>query len=425
MTRAGVAPDGSTTVTRVEAGWNGIGHGQDLADNFAMSFGVTCPNPQPPCGNCTIDGIVNADSQYTAFTRCQEDPSIECAAPFTTDPACPGAQKCLFFTGPPLPLSASNTPICVMNKLATDLTGTVDVEAVQGTVTIAQLSQVHLGESQVRPCQLCSGDVTPNDGIKDGSCVGGSNHGGACDVHAFESTFARPPDGLSMDCPANIAKNFTGQGLILKLTLTTGSQSMPFGTNCDFPLGYLNCACAVCSGDSGPACNANADCSSAGAGTCTSNGGGASRQPNACSDQNCTDNLDGTGSCLAGPDVKYCDLQLRANGKGFLTCGSNADCATLDTFCDPHCDNDGADCGSNADCSAGGICSGNCGNCTLSETRSCFLEPIQSSGIADADKPVVATTFCVPPTNSSGINQATGMPGPSRTIIQLETRRNY
>jgi hypothetical protein len=178
---------------------------------------------------------------------------------------------------------------------------------------------------------------------------------------------------------------------------------LPFGTQCDFPLNSMSCACAVCSGDTTVPCNANADCSGIGAGTCTSNGGGAPRQPNACSDLTCTDIGGGKGECDAGPDVNYCDGELRSNGEGLIACNDNADCDAVSSACQ---NND-------------------CGNCTITEPRSCFLDPIVSTGDADPQSPLIAASYCVPPTSSSGVNNATGLPGPSRAVVQVEMTKNY
>ncbi len=397
-TKAGTGKQG-TTQTRLDAGWNGIGHGQDLVDLYTFALGVDCVATEPPCGVCTLTGIVDDGGQYQAFTRCREDPSIGCGAPFTIDPACPGLQECVFFLGPPLPLSASNTPVCVLNRVETDISGTTDIEAGSSQATVELRSVVHTGITLTQPCPRCAGDTTAQDGNRDGTCVGGPRDGQPCDVQGFDATFG----DTSTDCPPATGQNISGQGLRIDLALTTGASSLPFGTQCDFPLTALNCACAVCSGDTSIPCNDDATCASASAGTCSSNGGGAARAPNGCSDLTCTDLGGGFGKCMNGPDVKFCDGQTRANGKGFISCATNADCDAVDPACD----------------------GGDCGACTITESRSCFLDPVTAAGAAHPDTPLLGTVFCVPPTSSSGVNNATGLPGPSRAVVQLEVEHNY
>jgi hypothetical protein len=165
-----------------------------------------------------------------------------------------------------------------------------------------------------------------------------------------------------------------------------------------------DCACAVCSGDTTVACNSDLECMNVGAGTCTANGGGNNRKPNGCADLVCTDIGAEHGECMDPlSDVNYCDGQLRANGKPYITCLDNADCIAVDSVCDD----------------------GDCGDCTIVEKRSCYLDPIETQGVAYPESPVIAGTFCVPNTISPGINGASGQPGASRTIVQVDVKREY
>jgi hypothetical protein len=398
-THAGTGIGGATSVTHLDSGWNGVGHGQDLVDLYTYGVGLSCPNSSPPCGTCNITGFTDTGVQSGAFTRCTEDTTIVCDNPFGTDPDCPGLQACGFYIGPPLPLSASNTPICAVIRAEIDASGTTDVESGDASINFALRAVVYGGLNLTQPCGICVEDTTPQDGVRDGHCVGGDTNGGPCDVQGFDATFGN----TSLDCQPNLGNNFSGQGLRIESAFNTGTSTLPFGTKCDFPLNLLDCACAVCSGDASVACNSNTDCSDIGAGTCTSNGGGSLRRPNGCSDLTCTDIGGEQGECQNGPDVNYCDGQKRANGSGFIACNTNADCVAVNSACT---DND-------------------CGDCTLTEPRSCFLDPIVGEGSPDPDVPVIAGTFCVPPTTSTGINVATGIPGPSRAVVQLDVRRKY
>jgi hypothetical protein len=284
--------------------------------------------------------------------------------------------------------------------------------------------------------------VTAGDGVREGECIGGQGGGvcaggscisggtigafcasaadcpgTACDTQAFDKTFAASADGegLSLDCPPSPGQNISGAGLSIELPLTTGTSSLPFATRCDSPFppppGGPPCACAVCTLSPTKACASNADCTG-GEGTCTTNGGGAAapRQPNACSDINCTDTGDGiNGECQAGvigaDENLFCDGQLKANGEGYLFCsvGGQSTCDTYDPLCD----------------------GGDCGSCALQQTLPCFLDPILATGTPDVDNPVLAGTFCLPPTGNSAINGAAGTPGPGRTWVDQLTTLIY
>ena len=403
--RAGTPEFGLPTATRLDTGWGGIGHGQDFVDGYTFTTAVTCPNSSAPCGDCAIDGIADDGIPFAAYTRCQEDTSIPCTTPFSTDAACPGLQKCGYYLGPPLPASASNTPVCILNRLTNDVSGTANPQTGDASLTVSLRSQVFNGISLTQPCPRCVGDTTPLDGVRAGLCQGGQRDQQPCDVQGFDATFA-PGSGVSLDCSLSLTSNVTGEGLQLALGLTTGQSTLPFGTQCDFPLDVLDCACAVCSADVSVPCNSDLDCAMIGAGTCTSIGTGEIRRPNSCGDGYCMADSDGIGFCPAGPDVRACDGQVRANNEGYILCATNGDCGIVDSAC-----GDGSP--------------GSCGNCTLVQQRSCFDDPIVATGIPDPDGPLLAGTFCVPATSSNGVNSATGLPGPSRALVQTEWQANY
>ena len=385
--------------THLDSGWNGVGHGQDIVHNYATSVSVECTNESPPCGTCSVNGLDPAGEQYAAFTRCAQDPTIVCSNPFGIDAVCPGTQECVYFLGPPAPLSASNTPTCGLFRLEDDITGTYDPDTGDFEQSISLRAVIHTGIALNKPCPVCAGDPVAKDGLKQGTCQGGTRNGLGCDVQGFDATFAAG-EGLSLDCVPAPLQNITGQGLALNLDLTTASVSLPFNTNCDFPLNSELCACAVCSGDASQACNSDAECEATQSGSCSSAGGGAARQPNACDDLTCTPIGGDKGLCLAGPDVKACDSVIRANGSGYVLCESDSECQV-------------------------GAIGFDAGKCTDVQTRPCFLNPIAASGTPDPDQAVMVASFCVPPTSSTGVNSATGLPGPSRVTVELGIDRTY
>jgi hypothetical protein len=86
---------------------------------------------------------------------------------------------------------------------------------------------------------------------------------------------------------------------------------------------------------------------------------------------------------------EYCDAILRADGRGFISCNTNLDCAESSIGVDG-------------------------GACALAELRSCYLDPIVATGVAHPAAPLGASAFCTPATSSSGVNNVTGLPGPTR-----------
>jgi hypothetical protein len=406
---AGIGVNG-VSQSFLDVGWTGHAHNFDVPDNYFVFADATCPNAEPPCGTCTIDGIRQSGLNYTLFTRCTNDFSTKCDEPFSNDADDCGGSFCTYVLGSPLPISAAGSPTCTINALAADTTGTAVVETGEAALTLKLSTRVHTGDSSslTRPCPVCLNDAVANDGVADGICDGGSRDGLACDTNGFDATFAPAADGagLSLDCVPFAAENISGTGLKITLPLTTGVESLGADTKCDAPLSSIDCFCALCSGDTTIACRDNADCAAVAAGTCTANSGaGALRQPNACGGgfANCTDIGDEKGECSDTSNM-FCEGLLKADGRGFLACLNDAECVN-ESFTQ---------------------CPGNdCGPCTLVAQRPCFLDPIEAAGVANPDEPVLAGTFCLPPTINVGINGTSGSPGPGRVVIEQRTTLLY
>ena len=62
-------------------------------------------------------------------------------------------------SGPPLPVSAGNNPVCSINRLKQDISGTSDPDAGEGSLNISLSTLVHLGEGLTKPCPVCVGDT--------------------------------------------------------------------------------------------------------------------------------------------------------------------------------------------------------------------------------------------------------------------------
>jgi hypothetical protein len=142
----------------------------------------------------------------------------------------------------------------------------------------------------------------------------------------------------------------------------------------------------VCSDDTAIGCSSDARCAEFGAGTCTGTGG-AGNQANQCSDGVCGAN----GECPAGPVDKYCDGTTYADGTGYVTCFSDADCAIT-----------GA------------------GACTLTERRKCYTDPITVDGRPGLFGAKIGGIGCIGVTSSLAINQASGLPGAVRVGLDID-----
>ena len=373
------------TNTGLDTGWTGLGHNVDTVDGFTAQAAFT--GCDADCRNCGLAIAPDKDVAW-ANCRCADDYTKTCDTINDTDADdCGAGGHCNCYFGPPLPLSAGGAPVCVMASITEDIDGVVDQGTATAETAVNIAAIVRLGIRQSQPCPICSGDGAANDGNSEGTCVGGLRDDQTCDRHANHPTFGP----VSYHCPPQGA-NISGSGLKIGFTITGGEVSLPFNTTCDQPFQSENCACAVCTGDTTVACNSDAECAEAG-GTCSSNGGGANRWPNACSDGLCTN-----GACEAGPMDTFCDGLIRANGKGILACGTDADCDAMASECD----------------------GGNCGACTLSSSRSCFNDPITATGATSQNGGDVVAAFCVPPSASVAVNSASGSPGPSRLKVSME-----
>jgi hypothetical protein len=378
------------TQSENDIGWNGLAHDQDLNDHIPARLFVDCEGPAP-CGECEITG----HDPSLGSCRCANDNQTRCFTVAAPDQENCGGEMCNCYFGPPLPLSAGNTPVCVLNKIGVNPTGTGNVDTGSGTINMHLREVVHLGISLSAPCPICANDPTPADGMRGGVCVGGLNNTQGCDAQAVNTSFP-PPTGAfySLDCFPLPNADISNGGLHLDFQLTTGAQSLTASLPCgEGELAELDCHCRVCSGDSQLGCSSDAQCAAEGAGTCTSNGGGEQPFPNACSDGVCVDSGDNEGLCATGPDDTWCDAVVRADGSGLIGCGSNIDC----------------------DVTSIGI---EGGACTLVERRSCFLPTITTQGDPDPNFPLAAGIYCSPPTAASSVNTAAGLPGPGRLTLQ-------
>jgi cysteine-rich repeat protein len=383
------------TTTQLDTGWTGIAHDSDVNDRQVLLGNLSCAASQAPCGECNIIGL----NPGNGICRCVNDNRRVCDQPFANDANDCGGQLCACYLGPPLPLSAGNTPACVVNRFSQNVSGRVNVDAGSGNVDVRLRSIVYLGQSLIQPCPYCEGDRVPADGVRDGICRFGEDAGLSCDADAVSTTFPAPGgDGHSLDCFPDNGKNVSGTGLVVNLNQTTDTVSLFADVDCGFPpFVREECHCGICSGDGTFPCNSNVDCAAAGLGNCQSRGFGDPRANQCAGAGACTVDANNEGTCNEGPVDRYCDGVVRANGDGFIGCLGDADCAA-ETI---------------------GI---NAGACRLQKSRECFDRTIVASGLADPVAPIGAAVFCIPPTGNSGINSVAGLPGPGRVVNQNTSR---
>ena len=378
------------TATDFDFGWTGIGHDMDTNDSESLLVRLSCGD-SAPCGTCEMNGI----DPTNRSCRCVGDNRAICDEPFVADQDDCGGETCACYLGPPLPVSAGNTPSCIVNRLADDLSGTIDVDTGELAMTLQLRAIHHTGEELTRPCPYCENDVLAADGVRDGTCVLGPNAGLACDVDAMNWSFPAPAGGgHSLDCFPDNGKNHTGAGLIENFTLSTGTTSLTAAIDCTSFGAPATCHCGICSENPALACSADSDCAAAAAGTCEKKAN-LDPRPNQCDGSGaCTAGPEGDGVCAEGPTDHACDGVVRADGEGFIACLANDDCDL-------------------------GVLGVDAGDCTLAKPRECFLPTIDGQGTPDPETPVGAAIYCVPPTAGAGKNAVWGVVGPARIVSQM------
>ncbi len=229
----------------------------------------------------------------------------------------------------------------------------------------------------------------------------GANEGQSCDGWGRNASFPAPGGDAgtpSLDCLPSPGKNVGGAGLQIDLIQRTGRLELESSLDCGFPYSMTTdkkCPCRQCTGDTTVPCSSDADCVDAG-GTCSSLGSGMNKGPNECDDgYACVPTEEGSnvGMCATGPDSRFCDAILRADGAGFIGCQTDADCAE----------------------STIGVAAG---ACTMTTRRACHMDTLVAEGAPSTGAPLGAAIFCIPPTGNAGINGVAGLPGAARLLNQ-------
>jgi hypothetical protein len=365
-----------TTDTELDTGWTGLVHDMDPILGYRGAvFSIAC---DADCSNCSTGG--GGVSSPLGACRCSDDAATVCTTP-GVDPACAGQCQC--FYGPPTPYVAGGNPVCVTTRLNGAMTGSLDPSTGAISLVVPARVNIFLGYSFASPCPQCVAGV----------CEGGDRDGLACSTDGEDATFGT----VSYGCPPTSGSNVSGTGQTTTVEFTTGGASLPFGTACDPPFppppAYA-CACGACSLDLNVACNSNADCT--GIGSCGSHPI-SFRAPNGCDDLTCSPDVEtGEGYCAAGPLDKFCDGFVRSSGLGMIYCNDNADCDA-----------------------AGPVCpGGDCGACSISKLRDCFLDPIVATG-SPGER--LVGVGCMGASSNSAVNASLGWPGAYRVRQNIGT----
>lgn len=294
--------------------------------------------------------------------------------------------------------AAGGVATCVTNQWNGTISGTFDQATGASAGVASVVSRVYNGISIERPCPTCNSDPFPNDGVQGGFCSGGQRSGLACDGNGISP---EPSFGItSLDCPPDTSVLIATFPVDLTNT-DTGTIAKTVGPSspgCNGAPGK-RCLCASCSLDFHVPCQNDAQCATAGAGTCTNNAG-EPRKPNYCLDDTtmggdgtiCQPVPGGDGICTEGPVAQHCLIE------SFRGCLVDADCPAANDRC----------ASPPWECFTG--YNGNIGD-SVTATGS-TTDPRNGAAALK-----FAAVFCLAPTASSSVNSVGGFPGPGRVEL--------
>ena len=238
-------------------GWTGISHRQPATEQTQVTTDLNCTG-----NDCIVDGAALSGQNF----------------------------------GSPLPLASGGVAVCVINTFREGVTGTYNCLTGCGESSVHLTSSVFQSAVLQKPCPLCVGDATPNDGVKGGTCDSGAGKGTACDVGGISPNFGQ----TSNDCKPSGSS--IGELAIDITPLTTGTVSQTATTQCASSRFGANCCCP---GQDRP----NACTDPAPEGTCPDSGICDTPVDGFCSNQNfvvcdlgsgtsqCDDFIPGSGQC--------------------------------------------------------------------------------------------------------------------------------
>jgi hypothetical protein len=179
-------------------GWTGLAYDLPLPRGGELHADLTCPAN----GNsCTVSGTQPADT----------------------------------LTGPPIPFTAAGLSMCVVTRLRAPISGTFNCEFGCNDVAVDLGTAVYLQQA-APPCPACLGDPTPRDGVKGGTCNGGTSAGSPCDLEGAPTLGSTSrdclPSGSSVGEPD------------VQLALTTATATLAGSFDClaaGYPAGACHC----------------------------------------------------------------------------------------------------------------------------------------------------------------------------------------
>jgi hypothetical protein len=256
--------------------------------------------------------------------------------------------------GAPLPLFASNVPVCVVSRWREDVTGTVDLATGDTAIKVGLFSDVYL-TAETSVCPQC----------KNGKCNGGANAGKDCTVEAAQFPVFRNANttdhyDLSSTC---VPSNPTATLRIDFNPLTSGTASPLAG---DTP----------CKAKPGEPTGVPPQKDQCGAG--------------GCAEGNCTGN-----ACVTkAEDPTNPGTMVCIDSKGGL---SQACCVNQTS--QPCFLRDGS------------------GNLTRTGKISAPQPALPDTTYPKTQAGVLASTFCIPATGTNTIDSVTGLPGPGTILL--------
>ncbi|MBC8293027.1 MAG: hypothetical protein H8E45_07665 [Proteobacteria bacterium] len=334
-------------------------------DSFNSDAGASCTDHDDCQAQCY-------DSGGSPVSNCSSQ--ADCGANEICRGQCDRSADCVFLlSSSPFPVSNGGTPVCTLQKMATDVTGTQDMQTGASQYFYEANSKVYLGINTATPCPVCGGfcDGGTFEGLPcSGSCstsgdecrfssdcpggetctiasadcpgsscnlsdicfggAGYANNGIACEVGDVDPVFG----SVSNDCPPDEGKTISGEfGLRIRhLPKTSHSLSLDAavdGVPCS-SAGYelYDCPCPDAGGvptqvnSCNPGCNAGIN-SGGGCADATSSGFFASCAGGANAGRACDEDSDCPGSSCVNPS--HCEGDPATE---HAACTSSATCGT-------------------------------------------------------------------------------------------------